>query len=521
MKSILSVLVIVALLPIGFILYELSSLTENEKIVREIYQNQLDAILYSVNQYSDDVLSSWANRINIAIEDDGRLNDSIRGIPSILQQISAIESVYLTALGTPGVVFNRDEMMASKEEIQLRLDNLVSQHQERLKRLIQYERAGFRKLELLDTVGTQRRIPVFFVLNEGTPTYQLGAIVIDLPEFLETTLGPRMQAVAQDKFVIAAFHNATDSLVYATAADVTGTAGNDESLKRSFWLLPGHYLSISIVGATIGDLVRNRVVTNLVILALLLLILAFGTWFLYRNIKREMYLAQAKSEFVSNVSHEIRTPLSLISMYAETLEMNRVPEEKKREYHHVIASEAGRLSGIVNRILNFSRIQANKKTYQQKPIQLNDLVDSVLDSYIFHLKDKGFTYEIKKASDLGLINGDPESITEAIMNLVDNGMKYSNERKHISIQTGTEGKYSYVEVKDEGIGIPKKYQTEIFDQFYRAPTGDLHATKGSGLGLTLVKKTMDAHRGKVKVESVLGRGSSFKLYFPIKNGTLS
>jgi two-component system phosphate regulon sensor histidine kinase PhoR len=234
-----------------------------------------------------------------------------------------------------------------------------------------------------------------------------------------------------------------------------------------------------------------------------------------------MYLAQAKSEFVSNVSHEIRTPLSLISMYAETLEMNRVPEEKKREYHHVIAAEAGRLSGIVNRILNFSRIQANKKTYQQKPIQLNDLVDSVLDSYIFHLKDKGFTYEIKKTSNLGLINGDPESITEAIMNLVDNGMKYSGQRKHISIQTGTEGKFSYVEVKDEGIGIPKKYQAEIFDQFYRAPTGDLHATKGSGLGLTLVKKTMDAHRGKIKVESALGRGSSFKLYFPIKNGTVS
>jgi two-component system phosphate regulon sensor histidine kinase PhoR len=374
-------------------------------------------------------------------------------------------------------------------------------------------------MELMDTFNTNRPIPVFFILNDGTPTYRLGAMVIDLQEFIESTLGPKLQAIAQDKFVISAFRSDTNALVYSTDATTGSTAirEGDQSQKKSFWLLPGHYLSISLTGATINDLVRDRMRTSVIILALLAFILGLGIWFLYRNIRREMSLAQAKSEFVSNVSHEIRTPLSLISMYAETLEMNRVTDEKKREYQSVIAKEAARLSGIVNRILNFSQIQANKKTYEAKPLNLNDLVDEVLKSYFFHLRDKGFTCELIKGDNLKMISGDRNAIIEAFINLIDNAMKYSQEKKNITIKTGSDGNFNFVEVKDEGIGIAKKHQHEIFDQFYRAPTGDIHNTKGSGLGLTLVKKTIEAHHGKIKVESIPGKGSTFRLYFPIKN----
>jgi two-component system phosphate regulon sensor histidine kinase PhoR len=296
---------------------------------------------------------------------------------------------------------------------------------------------------------------------------------------------------------------------------------NDESQKKSFWLLPGYYLSISLTGATIDDLVRDRMMTSGVILGILILVLALGILFLYKSIRREMYLAQAKSEFVSNVSHEIRTPLSLISMYAETLEMNRVGEEKKLEYQRVIAKETARLSGIVNRILNFSQIQANKKVYQFKTLQLNDVVDSVLQSYQFHLNDKGFNVQCEKQSDLKDISGDYESITEALVNLLDNAMKYSPDKKDIRVKTGTDGKYAFIEVKDQGLGIAKKHHDEIFEQFFRAPSGDVHNTKGSGLGLTLVKKTMESHKGKIKLDSTPGKGSTFRLYFPIKNETTS
>ncbi|WP_276374901.1 HAMP domain-containing sensor histidine kinase [Chryseolinea sp. H1M3-3] len=516
LKRITAIFIVVAILPIGFILHELNTLSENEKIVKEIYQNQLDAILYSINQYSDDVINSWANRFNIALIEEKYSGDSTRQITSVLNQIVAVQHIYFNDLNGASIVYNAEGIKAP--DAQIRLDNVVKQNRDRIDRLITYKRAGFRKMELMDTINTDRPVPVFFVLDSGSTTYRLGAMVIDLPVFIESTLGPKMQAIAQDKFIITAFRTDTDSLIFSTvSADETAALpANDQSQKKSFWLLPGYYVSIALPGATINDLVRERMITSLVILGLLIAILGLGIWFLYKNIRREMYLAQAKSEFVSNVSHEIRTPLSLISMYAETLEMNRVSEEKKKEYHTVIAKEAARLSGIVNRILNFSQIQANKKQYESKPIQLNDLVDEVLKSYFFHLKDKGFTCKLDKDETLEMIRGDRESIAEAFINLIDNAMKYSRDKKNILIATGRDGKFNFIEVKDEGIGILKKHQEEIFDQFYRAPTGDVHDTKGSGLGLTLVRKTMDAHRGKVKVDSIPGRGSTFRLYFPIK-----
>ena len=147
---------------------------------------------------------------------------------------------------------------------QKRLDSLVRKNRERIEQLIAYEEAGFRKMELMDTFNTNRPIPVFFILNEGTPTYRLGAMVIDLPEFIENTLGPKLQAIAQDKFVISAFRSDTNALVYSTDASTGSTAiwEGDESQKKSFWLLPGHYLSISLTGATIDDLVRERMINE-------------------------------------------------------------------------------------------------------------------------------------------------------------------------------------------------------------------------------------------------------------------
>ena len=105
------------------------------------------------------------------------------------------------------------------------------------------------------------------------------------------------------------------------------------------------------------------------------------------------------------------------------------------------------------------------------------------------------------------------------MNLLDNAAKYSRDEKHIILKTGIDRNYCFVEVKDSGIGIAKNHQRENFAQFYRAPIGDVHTTKGSGLGLALVKKIMDAHQGEVKVESAPYKGSTFRLYFPTKRKT--
>ncbi|MBT1697670.1 HAMP domain-containing histidine kinase [Fulvivirgaceae bacterium PWU4] len=520
LRRITAVFVLIALLPVTFIVYELTSLSENEEIVREIYENQLDAILFSVNQYSDDVMNSWANQISNVL---GHTEDTTRLYP-LLNRFNAVDFIYFSDLKGRSSVLASGGDRKQAEPVRLAMDGLVAANKDRIDRLVTYQEAGFRKMESIDTLIAGSHVPVLFILDEGS-TGVLGVMLVSLPRFIEDMLGPKMQAISQERFVIAAFNERNDSLVYSTVSvdqDTTTVAGMGGALKeaaqkKDLWLLPGYYLTISLVGVTLDDLVNDRLTTTLVILLLLILILAAGIVFLYRNIKRELSLSQAKSEFVSNVSHEIRTPLSLISMYAETLEMNRVTEEKKQEYYSVIARETNRLSRIVNRILNFSQVEANRKTYDFKPLQLNYLCSEVLESYFFQFRDRGFEVEFVKDEDLAVITGDRDSIMEAIVNLIDNAMKYSRDKKHIRIRTIAEIYYSTVEVKDEGIGIAKNHQHEVFEQFYRAPIGDVHNTKGSGLGLTLVKRTMEAHRGKIKLESALGKGSTFRLSFPTKN----
>ncbi len=510
--------ILIALLPIAFVVYELNSLSKNEGVVRNIYQKQLESILYSVNQYSDDVMNSWSNRVVREIAAD---QDDLDGIHDFMSQQEAIRYVVLTDLSAEPVIIGLDSTTAEPERIRSEIALAINNNLGRIKRLVQYEEVGFKKMEAIDTVlkSFPNYLAVAFAIGEASD-YKMGVMVVDLPVFIRYTLSPKIQLIAQDKFMISIIDEKSNEVVYST--ETLNSQGRTirseikkEGQKTALWLLPGYYLGIALKDATIDDLVKDRVGTSTFVLVLLVLLIVGGIAFVYRNIRREFALSQAKSQFVSNVSHEIRTPLSLISMYAETLEMNRVSEEKKQEYYSIIVKETARLAKIVNRILNFSQAEANKKKYSLKPLQLNDVVEDVLDSYSFHLKDAGFTWHFNGEKELPEIIADRDSIVEAIINLIDNAIKYSRDQKIIAINTRANSKEVLLEIIDEGIGIPKSQHAAIFEQFHRVPSGDVHTTKGSGLGLTLVKKTMEAHSGKIKVESTPGKGSTFRLFFPL------
>ena len=141
-----------------------------------------------------------------------------------------------------------------------------------------------------------------------------------------------------------------------------------------------------MVGQSIQDLVKERALNNLVLIGILLLVLITSVIFVYRSVKKELEFAQAKADFVSNVSHELRTPLALISMFAETLEMDRVKtEEKKKEYYSIISHESNRLGKIVNTILNFSKMEAGKRKFIFAEEDLNEVIIQVYQNYSYHL----------------------------------------------------------------------------------------------------------------------------------------
>jgi signal transduction histidine kinase len=250
------------------------------------------------------------------------------------------------------------------------------------------------------------------------------------------------------------------------------------------------------------------------------LMLLAGLYLVYVNVRREVHLSRLKSDFVANVSHELKTPLALIRLFAETLELGRVQtEEKARQYYRVINKESQRLTQLINNILDFSRIEADRKEYRFAPTDVARIVEEVLEAYRFPMEQQNFTLEVEVAEDLPEAELDAEAIGQALINLVNNAIKYSRDERYIRLQVRREGDRILISVTDRGIGVAKADQKKIFEKFYRAENSLLHETKGSGLGLALVQHIMEAHGGTVEVESTPGKGSTFTLILPLRKGS--
>jgi signal transduction histidine kinase len=268
---------------------------------------------------------------------------------------------------------------------------------------------------------------------------------------------------------------------------------------------------------SIQEEVRRWAIAKTVLIVFIDLMLGAGLLLVYWNVEREVHLSKLKSDFVANVSHELKTPLALIRLFSETLELGRVQtEEKVQEYYRVINKESRRLTQLINNILDFSRIEAGKKEYRFAPTDLSKIVSEVIESYRFQTEQHGFTLDVELAEDTPEVVVDKEAISQALLNLLNNAIKYSRQEKAIRVELKPEGDHVLLSVADRGIGIAKAEQRKIFEKFYRAENSLVHETKGSGLGLSLVKHIAEAHSGEVRVESALGKGSTFTIVLPIR-----
>jgi signal transduction histidine kinase len=263
--------------------------------------------------------------------------------------------------------------------------------------------------------------------------------------------------------------------------------------------------------------VRRLAITKTALIGFIDLMLLAGLALVWANVRRELRLSRLKSDFVANVSHELKTPLALIRLFAETLELGRVPtEEKKQQYHRIINKESRRLTQLINNILDFSRIEAGRKEYRPVRTDLAAVVRDVVDAYRFQIEQQGFALRVDVAEDLPEMELDPEALSQALINLLNNAIKYSPDEKSIAVSARRAGDRVLVSVADHGIGIPKAEQKRIFEKFYRAESSVVHTTKGSGLGLALVQHITEAHGGNVEVTSAPGEGSTFTLSFPVR-----
>jgi signal transduction histidine kinase len=310
----------------------------------------------------------------------------------------------------------------------------------------------------------------------------------------------------------------TEKDQYPLAASAYWDGGSPEVERPFEDAFPELILGIKLHGTTIADISNHFMRTSFFILGALSLLMGAGMVLTYRNVVRELALAKLKSDFVSNVSHELRTPLALIRLYAETLELGRLSNPGKRqEYYEIIRKESERLSSLINNILDFSRIESGKKEYSFRETDVADLVRSTLESYRYEIEQSGFQFEQKIDNNLPQVWVDREAIARSLLNLVNNAVKYSATEKYLGVHLYRHNGGVNLEVVDHGIGIPAKEHCKIFEKFYRVGDPLVHNTKGSGLGLSLVRHIVLAHGGEVAVESQPGQGSKFTITLPVEH----
>lgn len=230
-------------------------------------------------------------------------------------------------------------------------------------------------------------------------------------------------------------------------------------------------------------------------------------------------ISELKSYYVASVSHDLKTPLSAIKIFTELLQNEKITKEKTMEYLSIINGETDRLKRMIENVLDYSKIEKGLKQYSFKKIDINESADEVLLRMNYELSMKKFKVDKSLESHPLFINADHDAVNSVLENLISNSIKYSEKNKQLKIITKQKNGDAEIEIEDCGKGISQDNLSHIFEAFYREADSESSNVKGAGLGLSIVKNIVNAHQGKIEVNSSEGRGTKFKITFPIyKNG---
>jgi len=267
----------------------------------------------------------------------------------------------------------------------------------------------------------------------------------------------------------------------------------------------------TFITQSLGWMIAGAVIFTLVIIT------AF--YVTVRTLLRQKKLSEIKSDFINNMTHELKTPLATISLAVDAIKNKKVIEDKhKLEYFSsIIKDENKRMNQQVETILHAALLDKQQYELNLKPLHVHDVLNHIMENFKLQLDEKGGKACLKLEAESDVVEADEVHFTNMLSNLMDNAIKYSKENIPIqlNISTYNVGKYIRVRMEDNGIGMNRETVSRIFEKFYRAHTGNVHNVKGFGLGLSYVKAMVDAHKGKVKVDSTFGKGSVFSIDIPL------
>lgn len=270
----------------------------------------------------------------------------------------------------------------------------------------------------------------------------------------------------------------------------------------------------SIIAETMGYWLFPTIIA---LLALLIGCFAYTLLIIFRQKK----ISEMKTDFINNMTHEFKTPVATIMIASESLRDPEISADEKRvnKLANIIYDENVRLGSHIERVLNIARLEKENLKIERTNVEINNLVSAVLESMKLQLeKAKGVMHVDLKATQ-DVVVGDELHLSNVMFNLVDNAIKYSQEKPEITVKSFNRDRSIVITVADKGIGMTKDHAEKIFDQFYRIPTGNIHNVKGFGLGLSYVNDIIKRLNGKISVKSEKDKGTQFEVVLPLKNAT--
>ncbi|PKP46119.1 MAG: two-component sensor histidine kinase [Bacteroidetes bacterium HGW-Bacteroidetes-12] len=309
----------------------------------------------------------------------------------------------------------------------------------------------------------------------------------------------------------------TDSVVFGNYISIAET-DKDELQAVSYnmeWDKDGHYFGVYF--PTKQNYIMNKMGIWIFSSSIILIIIMFFSYTINIILKQKR-LSEIKNDFINNITHEFKTPISTISLSAEVLLNPAIinQPERLRNYAKIIQDENNRLKNQVDKVLQLATIERDKLKLENEPIDIHQLInDSVKSFELLINQQEGKIISNLKATNY-IFYGDKVHISNILYNLIDNAIKYSPEKPEINISTSPYKDGIEISVRDNGIGISDEAHKQIFEKFYREPTGNVHNIKGFGLGLNYVKTIVEAYNGTVRLVSKKGEGSTFIIKLPLK-----
>lgn len=253
---------------------------------------------------------------------------------------------------------------------------------------------------------------------------------------------------------------------------------------------------------------------------ILVLVLIFSFYYTVSTILKQKKFSDIKNDFINNMTHELKTPISTVSLATEMLGDSSIEKSKDKSDHYIriIKEENQRLGLLVENILQTAVLDKGQFKLRMQPVDVHEIIDRAISNIRLQVEKREGEIHLEKNAKNNILNADRVHLTNIIYNLVDNALKYTEQKPSIKISTENQNHGIQISVSDNGIGISKDNQKKIFDTFYRVPTGNIHNVKGFGLGLSYVKAAVEKHGGLVTVESETGKGSTFKIFIPLSGG---